>query len=120
MAFRVLSIDGGGMRGIYTATYLDALERAFATRRNLPGGLDIGKAFQLIVGTSTGAVIGCGLAKGVAPAMMVNLYKLHGAKIFRRKLPSKFGWDFLTQLYSRPGDLKIGNEALKEALTDVF
>ena len=58
MAFRVLSIDGGGMRGIYTATYLDALERAFATRRNLPGGLDIGKAFQLIVGTSTGAVIG--------------------------------------------------------------
>ena len=120
MAFRVLSIDGGGMRGIYTATYLDALERAFATRRNLPGGLDIGKAFQLIVGTSTGAVIGCGLAKGVAPATMVNLYKLHGAKIFRRKLPSKFGWDFLTQLYSRPGDLKIGNEALKAALTDVF
>ena len=120
MAFRVLSIDGGGMRGIYTATYLDALERAFATRRNLPGGLDIGKAFQLIVGTSTGAVIRCGLAKGVAPATMVNLYKLHGAKIFRRKLPSKFGWDFLTQLYSRPGDLKIGNEALKEALTDVF
>jgi patatin-like phospholipase/acyl hydrolase len=119
VAFRVLSIDGGGMRGIYTVTYLDALERAFAKRRNL-SGLDIGKAFNLIVGTSTGAIIGCGLAKGVAPATMVDLFKIHGPKIFRRKLPSKFGWDFLRQLHTHPEDLRLGNIALKDALTGIF
>lgn len=119
MTLRVLSIDGGGMRGIYTATYLDALERAFTKRRNL-SSLDIGKAFQLIVGTSTGAIIGCGLAKGVAPATMVDLYRLHGSSIFRRKLPSKFGWDFIAQLFLRQRQLRLGNEALKKALTDIF
>ena len=68
MAFRVLSIDGGGMRGIYTGTYLEALEHAFALKRNAPKGLDVGKAFQLIVGTSTGAILGCGLAKACSSA----------------------------------------------------
>jgi patatin-like phospholipase/acyl hydrolase len=44
--FRVLSLDGGGMRGLYTATVLDTLTRHFETRR---GGvtLDIGKGFDL-------------------------------------------------------------------------
>ena len=120
MAFRVLSIDGGGMRGIYTATYLDTLERAFATRRGFPDGLDIGKAFQLITGTSTGAIIGCGLAKGISPAAMVNLYKTYGAKIFRRKLPSRPGWNFFVQLLTRPKDLMLGNATLRGALAEIF
>lgn len=120
MAFRVLSIDGGGMRGIYTATYLDSLERAFATRRDLSNGLDIGKAFRLITGTSTGAIIGCGLAMNIRPMTMVDLYKNNGAKIFRRKMPSKFGCEFITQLRTRPQDLKLGNAALKDALGEVF
>ena len=85
MAFRVLSIDGGGMRGIYTATFLAEVEKSFARRRNLKNGLDIGKAFRLIVGTSTGAIIGCGLAKGVSPATMAMMYKEHGSAIFPKK-----------------------------------
>jgi Patatin-like phospholipase len=51
--FRVLSLDGGGMRGTYTATYLDKIADTFAKRRNV-GALDIGAGFDLIVGTSTG------------------------------------------------------------------
>jgi patatin-like phospholipase/acyl hydrolase len=62
------------MRGIYAASYLEAMEHAFASRRGVDA-LDIGKAFDLIVGTSTGAIIGCGLAKGVHPTEMVKLYK---------------------------------------------
>lgn len=76
------------MRGIYVAAYLDTLERAFTERRGCPDGLDLGKAFQLIVGTSTGAIIGCGLAKGVRPEEMVRLYRDHGRRIFPRKMPS--------------------------------
>jgi len=108
------------MRGIYTAAYLDTLERAFAERRACPTGLDIGKAFQLIVGTSTGAIIGCGLAKGVRPAEMVALYRDHGQHIFPRKLPSRLNWDLIQQLFRRPAYLRQGNEALRRVLTGVF
>lgn len=121
MSFRVLSIDGGGMRGIYAATYLDALAHGFAVRRGRPDGrLDIGKAFQLIAGTSTGAIIGCALAAGVAPAEIVRLYKEHGSEVFRRRLPSRIGFDFFAQCLSRPADLAAGDQALRKALIDVF
>jgi hypothetical protein len=119
MPFRVLSINGGGMRGIYAASYLESMEYAFASRRGVDA-LDIGKAFDLIVGTSTGAIIGCGLAKGVRPSEMVNLYKENGAKIFPQKLPSKFGYDFIKQLIARPGYLKYGEKALREASKTTF
>lgn len=120
MAFRVLSIDGGGMRGIYTATYLDALERSFAEQRKHPHGLDIGKAFQLIVGTSTGAIIGCGLAKGVAPAKMGQFYKHHGYEIFPKKLPFALNWELASQFWKRPKYLEHGHRALKAALTQLL
>lgn len=119
MAFRVLSIDGGGMRGIYSAAYLASLEHASCAQRGVQS-LDVGKAFQLIVGTSTGAIIGCGLAKGIPLDRIVTLYKDNGARIFPRKMPSSFGWDLLTQLRQRPSLLYKGNEALRDALKSVF
>lgn len=120
MAFRVLSIDGGGMRGIYTAAYLEALEEAFSKRRGYPQGLDVGKAFRLIVGTSTGAIIGCGLAKGVRPTAMVQLYREHGPKIFPKKMPSSLNTDFAVQVARRPKYLEQGDKALRQALAEVF
>lgn len=120
MPFRILSIDGGGMRGIYTATFLDALERSFMQKRNLPQGLDIGKVFNLIVGTSTGAIIGCGLAKGISPAEIAKIYAEKGSSIFREKLPTKLGWDLWRQSKTRPDSLQQGDESLKGALKEVF
>jgi hypothetical protein len=120
MALRVLSIDGGGMRGIYTATFLAEVERAFSLKRDIPNGLDIGKAFNLIVGTSTGAIIGCGLAKGISPSTMAKLYKDHGSSIFPKKMPSSIGTDLACQMFSRPKYLAQGDSALKEALEGVF
>ena len=108
------------MRGIYSAAYLDTLERAFSMRREVSDGLDIGKAFQLIVGTSTGAIIGCGLAKGVPPAKMVEIYRDHGRHIFPRKMPSGLTLDLVRQLFHRPKYLRQGNEALRGALNGVL
>src|SRR5215475_657100 len=85
--FRVLSLDGGGMRGTYTATYLDRISGAFARRRGVPA-LDVGAAFDLIVGTSTGGIIACALAAGVPLSEIVELYRVHGPAIFRRRLPA--------------------------------
>ena len=114
--FRVLSLDGGGMRGTYTATYLSCVADTFAKRRGLEA-LDIGAAFDLIVGTSTGGIIACALAVGLPLIEVVHLYKEHGPAIFRRRLPKgpatlPFDWA------ARPGALRAGAEALRAALTD--
>ena len=63
--YRVLSLDGGGMRGIYTAAFLARLTDQFARIRN-EAALDLGRGFDLITGTSTGAIVGCALAADAA------------------------------------------------------
>lgn len=119
--YRVLCIDGGGMRGIYTAAYLDELGRRYAAHRDISGvGLDLGKGFDLIVGTSTGAIIAVALAMGITPATILELYQKEGAKIFPVKLPNGVSWALAKQLWTRPKHLEDGNQALSKALEDVF
>jgi len=107
------------MRGVYTAAYLDALEQSFAQKRGV-AHLDVGKAFGLITGTSTGAIIGCGLAMGLSPFQMRDLYVTRGAKVFPRKMPSRLGFDLVKQLLGRPRHLARGDQALTEALVAVL
>ena len=59
--FKVLSIDGGGIKGVYTAAMLRELEHALA---RIEGHSRLGEYFDLICGTSTGALIALGLAAG--------------------------------------------------------
>lgn len=116
--FRVLSLDGGGMRGTYTATYLHQVAAGFAIRRNVPE-LDIGAAFDLIVGTSTGAIIASALATGVPLKRVVELYRQHGAAIFSRPLPSTL-LGAVPDHISRPAALAAGEAALRRALEEVL
>lgn len=80
--FRVLCLDGGGMRGAYQAAYL----ATFADRiRAAEGGtaeVDVGRAFDLIVGTSTGGIVACALAAGVKLDLVRQMYAEAGTKIF--------------------------------------
>jgi len=64
--FSVLSIDGGGVRGIFVAAVLASLERDIGTK--------ITNHFDLIVGTSTGGVIALGLGAGMSPEAILSLY----------------------------------------------
>jgi hypothetical protein len=108
------------MRGLYTASYLSFLCEAFARKRQV-AALDLGGAFNLIVGTSTGAIIGCALAAGVAPSRIASLYRQHGTAIFEKPLPT--GWSLvrsLPRLLSRPAALARGTEALRSALRENF
>ncbi|MEQ1771585.1 MAG: CBASS cGAMP-activated phospholipase [Devosia sp.] len=79
--FRILSIDGGGIRGLLPASVLAQLES-----RYLNGG-KIGDHFDLIAGTSTGGIIALGLAFGLEAQSIVDLYADHGSEIFPPRPP---------------------------------
>ena len=117
--FRVLCLDGGGMRGVYTATFISRLSEGFSKNRGV-GELDLGAGFNLIVGTSTGAIIGCALAVGVAPKRVIELYRTHGSQIFPRKLPSSMNFGLLVDILCRKSAVKSGESALRRALTQQF
>jgi hypothetical protein len=117
--FRVLSLDGGGMRGVYSSSYLASLAAGFARRRHVES-LDIGAAFDLIVGTSVGGIIACALAANVPLSSIVSLFRTEGPRFFPRRLPSGVGLRLLVDLIMRPAALRAGTEALKRALEEQF
>ncbi len=116
--FRVLSLDGGGMRGTYSAAYLDSLSASFAKRRGVDS-IDFGAVFDLIVGTSTGGIIACALAKGIPLADIVKLYSGRGSDIFVRPLPETL-LGVASDVFKRSAALESGAEALASALKESF
>lgn len=74
--FRILSIDGGGIRGILPASILAELERRYL------GGAPITTHFDMIAGTSTGGIVALGLAHGLRAADVLELYTERGGSIF--------------------------------------
>jgi hypothetical protein len=116
--FRVLALDGGGMRGIYQATYL----QTFASRLEGitgHGHIDIGKSFDLIAGTSTGAIVAAALANRVPMEDVIKLYKQHGKRIFA--LQGLRAHPLFQYLPRGLGcGLSAGERALTKALTAVF
>jgi patatin-like phospholipase/acyl hydrolase len=72
--FRILSLDGGGYKGMFSAAILDRLAADLQ--------IDLTSRFDLIAGTSTGAIIALGLAAGLTPAEVLRFYVEHGPTIF--------------------------------------
>ncbi|MGJ5176368.1 patatin-like phospholipase family protein [Bradyrhizobium sp. SZCCHNS3051] len=116
-AFRVLSLDGGGMRGIYTAAFLSRLTDQFARIRG-ETALDLGRGFDLITGTSTGAIVGCALAVGRPMSEVVALYREHGPKIFPHRIAGKGSAIYRATQGSR--FVREGDKALRDALQGVL
>ncbi len=71
---RILSIDGGGIRGLLPASFLATLEDAV--------GEPLVDYFDLIVGTSTGGIVALGLGAGMPAAQIRDFYLTHGPSIF--------------------------------------
>ncbi|MEL6362093.1 MAG: CBASS cGAMP-activated phospholipase [Pseudomonadota bacterium] len=83
--FRILSIDGGGIKGILPATILSHLEES------LSGGHGLARHFDMIAGTSTGGIIAVGIALGIPARDILELYLTKGERIF-----SSAPWIFRT------------------------
>lgn len=73
--YRILSLDGGGIRGIITAAILQRLN----ADPRVSGWLD---SVDLIAGTSTGGLLALGLAHGLAPQQIREFYETKGHKVF--------------------------------------
>jgi patatin-like phospholipase/acyl hydrolase len=72
--FQVLSLDGGGVMGIFSAALLAGLERDL--------GRPIVRHFDLVVGTSTGGIIALALGAGLSPDKVVDAYAAETTTIF--------------------------------------
>jgi len=89
---QVLALDGGGLRGIFTAAALAAWEEDFGT--------SVADHFDLIVGTSTGGVIALSLGLGISPDEVLSIYLDNGERIFPRAGRARRG---LLRRLLRPG-----------------
>ena len=115
--YRVLSLDGGGIRGIYTAAFLARLTDQFS-RIRVESALDLGRGFDLITGSSTGAIVGCALAIGRPMAEIVGLYRVHGPKIFPHRIAGKAS--AICRATQGGRYVRAGDKALRRALEAVL
>jgi patatin-like phospholipase/acyl hydrolase len=90
--FQILSLDGGGIKGIFSAGILAAIE----------DDLDISVAdhFDLLAGTSTGGIIAIGLGLGLRPREIVDFYLREGPSIFPKWYGFKSLQHWLLRKYS--------------------
>lgn len=109
--FRILSLDGGGIRGLMTAIWLDRLEQLLEE--------PIGKHFDLVAGTSTGSILACAVSAGIPASKIVDMYVDHGREVFpagASLLWNRLGRAF-TQGVSHP---KYDGKGLEKVLQRVF
>jgi len=130
--YKILSVDGGGIRGVIPAVLLTKMEKRV--------GKAISVLFDLIAGTSTGGILAAGLATPSKPdhgsssrdpqfgaSDLLELYEEHGEKIFRRSLCHRITslWGLADEKYPNDGvemvlEKYFGNIELKDALTEIL
>lgn len=113
MPFRILSLDGGGIRGVVSATMLAILEKQI----NQP----LNQYFDLIAGTSTGSILAAAIATGRNSQEIIDIYKQQGSRIFPyqsrfsfKRFPLLFRYGISAPKFADDGLIEV----LKETLGD--
>jgi uncharacterized protein len=123
---KILSIDGGGIRGIIPALVLAEIEKR--TRR------PIATLFDLIAGTSTGGILALGLSIPKAPfapryaaSQLLEMYERDGARIFSSRFTRKLAacGNLWRAKYPATGIEQVlleyfGDSRLRDAATDLL
>jgi uncharacterized protein len=114
---RILALDGGGVRGAITVAFLEQIETVLSEHLKKP--VHLAHWFDLIGGTSTGAIIAGALAMGYTTKDIKKFYFELAPKVFRRPfwrvmgLQPKFNAEALRQeIEGIVGDLALGSEEL--------
>jgi predicted acylesterase/phospholipase RssA len=85
---RILALDGGGLRGILSVGILQKIETVLGERHGGGDGFRLCHYFDLIAGTSTGAIIAAALAKGWTVDQIRRKYVGLGERVFEKSLLS--------------------------------
>ncbi|WP_395648037.1 patatin-like phospholipase family protein [Terricaulis sp.] len=120
---RILALDGGGVKGILTLGMLKVLEDELRRRANGAAAFRLSDYYDLIGGTSTGAIISSALALGLNVDQVIELYMRLGPEVFGRSagdgliLQSRFDAKKLKRaLQSVLANKTLGSEELKTGL----
>jgi hypothetical protein len=79
---KILSLDGGGIRGVLTLEILLELENQLKTELQKDHSFRLSDYFDYIGGTSTGAIIAAGLSMGMSVQQLLDFYEEKGAAMF--------------------------------------
>jgi predicted acylesterase/phospholipase RssA len=121
-AFRILSIDGGGVRGFLAASILANVEAYLNQETHT--SLELGRRFDLISGTSAGGLIALGLAAGRTAASIRDLFQSFVPEVFSDTNRTPFA---VRGLYPRYGNRPLvkqlegffDKKTLKDLIVDV-
>ncbi len=122
---RILTLDGGGIRGLISLQILRKIETILKTR--FGPQIRLCDYFDLIVGTSTGAIIAGGLATGRSVDELDHLYRKFGRDIFKNEffrrglLRPKFDAEALrAELKAQFSDITLGSNRIKTGLAIIL
>ncbi len=101
---RLLALDGGGIRGLITLGILEKLEADLKTSAQFR----LCDYFDFIGGTSTGAILAAGLARGMSVAELTRFYLKAGPMMFEKEMVLKRFWS------------KFKSDPLEKMLKDVL
>jgi uncharacterized protein len=92
--FKILSLDGGGIRGVLSATILKEIETTLKEKK----GQKLHEYFDLIAGTSTGSILAAGIACQKDAQELINVYLEQGQDIFLESVRRQRKWRWLSQI----------------------
>ena len=122
-AKRILALDGGGVKGVLTLGMLKPLEDELRRRAGGDPNFRLSDYYDLIGGTSTGAIIAAGLSLGLSIDEMIELYMRLGPEVFGKTagdgvfLQSKFDARKLRRaLHSVLSTKTLGSQDIKTGL----
>ncbi len=122
---RILSLDGGGVRGALSVAFLERLEDLLADIHGKP--VRLCDFFDLIGGTSTGSIIATSLALGFSAKEIRAFYEQLAPKVFRRSPWRMPGWSpkfdaagLRSELASIFGDRRLDSQDLQTGLSVVL
>ena len=108
--FKILSMSGGGFRGLYSAYILYCIEERL--------GVNLFESFDMIAGTSTGSISAAGVAAEKPFVEALDLYRKQDSFIFPEKWWPPLGPKSLKSAMSSLYDLEYLREALKTVFGD--
>lgn len=101
---RILVIDGGGIKGVFPASFLASIEDTIEDK--------ISHYFDLIVGTSTGGIISLALGIGLSAQEILEFYETLGVEVFKGNK--------LLNIFRQIGFSKYNQKTLRIALESKF